>query len=285
MKQTHRRGLRLLAPAALLLAGLVWLENFTLDATLLFSSGTRVPQGFSGLRIAQISDLHGRSFDRDSAYLLSRVRLAQPDLIAITGDLADEYTDFSMLPPLLEGLRAIAPVYYVTGNHEWGLGAPRRQALFSLLERCGVRRLSNEYTVLIRGEDRLVLAGVDDPNGPYDQKTPAALVREIRQAQGEEVYILMLAHRNDQLSLWAKLGVDTVLSGHAHGGIVRLPFVGALFGVHYNLFPKDAAGLYQSGRTNLFVSRGLGGSRKLPIRIGNRPELLIVQLRRVPEAE
>lgn len=184
-----------------------------------------------------------------------------------------------MLPPLLDGLTALAPTFYVTGNHEWVLSREKREVLFSMLDAAGVVRLQNEYRLLKKGQASIVLAGVDDPNGPYDQKRPAQLVREIRQQYGKDAYILMLSHRNDELDLWANMGVQTVLCGHGHGGIVRLPFVGAVFGTHLDLFPDYTAGLYRKGQTSMIVSRGLGGSRKLPLRIGNRPEIVTVILK------
>ena len=162
----------------------------------------------------QISDLHGKRFGKDDARLLRAVRQARPDLIALTGDFADELTELSALEPLLEGLTALAPVFYVTGNHEWVMDGAQRRELFALLDGCGVVRLRNSWRVLKSGGCRIVLAGVDDPNGPYDQKRPAQLVREIRQSRGRDAYILMLSHRNDELPLWAHMGVQTVLCGH-----------------------------------------------------------------------
>ena len=101
---------------------------------------------------------------------------------------------------------------------------------------------------------------------------------EIRAACGEDVFILALCHRNDQLPLWAGLGVPVVLAGHAHGGIVRLPGLGGVFGTHYEFFPGDDAGLYVQDGTQLYVSRGLGPSRRLPIRVCNAPELPVLTL-------
>ena len=218
-KKRGRTRSRWLLPAALVLAGAAWFENFTLSTSTVTAVCAALPEAFSGLRIVQISDLHGRRFDAESRYLLELVRLQSPDLIALTGDLADEFTDFSMLPPLLEGLAALAPTFYVTGNHEWVLSREKRAALFSMLDAAGVVRLQNEYKLLERGQFSIVLAGADDPNGPFDQKRPAQLVREIRQARGKDAYILMLSHRNDELDLWANMGVQTVLCGHGHGGI------------------------------------------------------------------
>lgn len=276
-KKQPRRLLPALA-ALTALGAAVWLGNCTVQTTHYRLASSRLPTAFSGLRIAQISDLHGAAFGAGNCRLLDAVRAAQPDLIALTGDLADDAEDFPMLTELLPALAGIAPVYYVTGNHEWVMDAASRKALFSLLEASGVTRLRNSYCVLRRGDEKLILAGVDDPNGPADQKTPAALLRQIRTEEGEEDYVLLLAHRNDQLALWASLGVDTVLSGHAHGGIVRLPLLGPVFGTHYDLFPEDAEGVYRRGHTTLFVSRGLGGSRRLPVRIGNPPELALIEL-------
>lgn len=280
MQSRHKsaKRARWVLPAAMLLAGAAWFENFTLSSTVLTARSAALPEAFRGLRIVQLSDLHGRAFDAGSQYLLAHVRLAEPDLIALTGDLVDEYTDFSMLPPLLKGLTALAPTFYVTGNHEWVLSRKKRQALFQLLEEAGVVRLQNDYRLLWRAEESIVIAGVDDPNGPSDQKRPAQLVREIRAAQGKDAYILMLSHRNDELALWANMGVQTVLCGHGHGGVVRLPLIGAVFGTHLDLFPSYTAGVYTQRATSMIVSRGLGGSRKLPLRIGNRPEIVTVLL-------
>ena len=125
---------RWLLPAALVLAGAAWFENFTLSSSTVEVRSAALPAAFSGLRVVQISDLHGRRFDAGSRYLLALVRLQSPDIIALTGDLADEFTDVSMLPPLLEGLTALAPTFYVTGNHEWVLSREKRQALFDLLD-------------------------------------------------------------------------------------------------------------------------------------------------------
>ena len=274
-----RAWLAALAILALLGAGLafaVWDSSEHPEITEYRVCSDKCPDSFDGFKIIQLSDLHGADF---GGRLAEELRRQDPDIIALTGDLADEFTDVSMLPPLLEGLTALAPAFYVTGNHEWVLSREKRQALFDLLDAAGVIRLPNECRLLEKGGASIVLAGVDDPNGPYDQKRPAQLVREIRQQYGKDAYILMLSHRNDELPLWAHMGVQTVLCGHGHGGIVRLPGIGAVFGTHMDLFPDYTAGLYEKDGTAMVVSRGLGGSRKLPLRIGNRPEVVTVVLR------
>lgn len=270
-----KRNMRLLLPLAAV-AGLLWAGNFTLALHEIFVEAEALPESFDGFRIALITDLHGRTFGPDNDWLVAQVKRAEPDIIALAGDIADEASDLQALGKLLPRLTAIAPCYYVTGNHEWRM--KNRKAWFSLLSACGVVRLENSFVCLARGEDRLILAGVDDPNGPADQKTPGKLMQEIR-TQAPETYTVMLCHRNDQLERMARLGADLVLSGHAHGGVVRLPFVGAVFGTHYEFFPDYTAGLYTMGKTAMVVSRGLGGSRRLPVRIANQPEIPVVILK------
>lgn len=269
-----RRLLALLALFALA-AGFVYWQNFTLQAEpveLFFES---LPPQFDGLRVAELSDLHGRSFGKNNVRLLRTLQKARPDMICICGDLFDEKTDLTMLEPLLTGLTDIAPVYYVTGNHEWQVKNLRE--ILQKMRAWGVTVLENEERVLSRGGAEMVVAGVHDPCGPYDMKTPAALVRELRSAQGND-FILMLSHRNDELAMWSQLGVQLVLSGHCHGGVVRLPFVGGVFGTRRELFPEYDAGVYRQDGTTLFVSRGLGYTN-VHFRLFNRPHVPIMILR------
>ena len=269
-----RRLLALLALFALA-AWFVYWQNFTLQVEpveLLFES---LPPQFDGLRVAELSDLHGRSFGKNNVRLLRTLQKARPDMICICGDLFDEKTDLTMLEPLLTGLTDIAPVYYVTGNHEWQVKNLRE--ILQKMRAWGVTVLENEGRVLSRGGAEMVVAGVHDPCGPYDMKTPAALVRELWSAQGND-FILMLSHRNDELAMWSQLGVQLVLSGHCHGGVVRLPFVGGVFGTRRELFPEYDAGVYRQDGTTLFVSRGLGYTN-VHFRLFNRPHVPIMILR------
>lgn len=266
------RSIRRIFLILLLLAIFFYWQNFTVQTELVTVECNGLPSRFDGLRIVQISDLHGRSFGEDNAKLLSAVTEADPDLICITGDLFNTAEEMQELSSFLQSLCEIAPTYYVTGNHEWK--AENVRELLADVEALGVQVLRNEYVHL---GDGLVLAGVDDPCGPYDQKTPEQLVSEIR-ANVEESFIVMLDHRNDRLAQWAELGVDLVLSGHCHGGVVRLPYVGGLFGTKRELFPDYDAGMYRNGRTQLYVSRGLGYSR-VHIRLFNRPHLPVLILK------
>lgn len=269
-----RRLLTLLALFALA-AGFVYWQNFTLQVETVELSFESLPPQFDGLRVAELSDLHGRSFGKNNARLLRALQKARPDMICICGDLFDEKTDLSMLEPLLTGLTDIAPVYYVTGNHEWQVKNLRE--LLQKMRAWGVTVLENEGCVLSRGGAEMIVAGVHDPCGPYDMKSPAALTRELRSAQGDD-FLLMLSHRNDELAMWSQLGVQLVLSGHCHGGVVRLPFAGGVFGTRRELFPAYDAGVYRQDGTTLFVSRGLGYTN-VHFRLFNRPHIPIMILR------
>ena len=235
----------------------------------------RLPEAFDGLRVTMVCDVHGARFGNGSRRLLQAVTVSRPDLIAICGDLADEVTDRTMLTPLLQGLCAIAPCYYVTGNHEWA--RPDTEDLLQQIAACGVTVLRNDWLALERDGQTLVLAGAEDRNAYRDQETPEELVARIHRETASDPYLLMLYHRNDSLPLWQTLQPDLVLAGHGHGGVIRLPFLGGLLGVNRKFFPKDCEGLYTAGRTTLAVSRGLGGAR-----LWNRPHLPTVVLRAIP---
>lgn len=273
----RRKTAALLVLTALLAAGFLLWGNCSLQTTETALVSPALPPAFDGLRIVELADLHGRVFGRGSRRLLAAVRRADPDLICIDGDLFDEHTDLAMLPPLLRGLCAIAPVYYVTGNHEWRV--PGLRGILAQMRACGVTVLQDDWRVLRRGEDALIVAGTDDPCGPAERKTPAELIADIRAEAGEAAFLLLLAHRNDQLPQWSALGVQAVLAGHCHGGVVRLPFVGGLFGTDRRLFPAWDAGLYRQGETALYVSRGLGYTN-VHFRLFNRPEVAVIVLRR-----
>lgn len=273
----RRKTAVLLVLTALLAAGFLLWGNCSLQTTETALVSPALPPAFDGLRIVELADLHGRVFGRGSRRLLAAVRRAEPDLICIDGDLFDEHTDLAMLPPLLRGLCAIAPVYYVTGNHERRV--PGLRGILAQMRACGVTVLQDDWRVLRRGEDALIVAGTDDPCGPAERKTPAELIADIRAEAGEAAFLLLLAHRNDQLPQWSALGVQAVLAGHCHGGVVRLPFVGGLFGTDRRLFPAWDAGLYRQGETALYVSRGLGYTN-VHFRLFNRPEVAVIVLRR-----
>lgn len=277
-RRKRRKGLLILLTLILILSILIYDSNTRLVTDGFTLGNSNLPQGFEGMRIVHLSDLHAKRFGDGNSELIEAVRAASPELICVTGDMVDgEQTEQEpYVRELMEGLTSIAPVYFVSGNHEWASGWARE--LFKILEEYGVTVLRNEYTVYGRNGDTIVIAGVDDPNGLRDQKSPAELVEEIK-AQQPGKYVLMLAHRDDGLDMWSELGVDAVLCGHAHGGLIRLPFTDGLFAPGQGWFPTWTAGVYTQGGTQMLVSRGLTGSHMVP-RLFNNPQVVSVTLAR-----
>ena len=263
--------------AALLLALLALLTPRGIETTHYLCVSPALPEAFDGFRIVELADLHGAVLGAAQPQLLDAVRGAAPERIAITGDLFDAQTDRAALEPLLRALLTAAPVFYVTGNHEWAAGGVPET--LSRLRSLGVTVVDNGWRVLRRGDAQIVVAGVQDPNGFRDADPPEALLSAVRQQCGEDCYILLLAHRNGQLARWYRCRVQTVLAGHGHGGVLRLPLVGGLLGTDGTLLPFFDAGLYRAGDTTMVVSRGLGSTGVLP-RLGNRPELPVIVLRK-----
>ena len=271
-KRNHRLLAAALTGAALILPGFY---------TGLVTRRYAIPTGKLSrrVRIALVSDFHACGYGEKACRLTSAIHRGKPDLLVMTGDIFDRRQDRRNVEELLRGLEGRYPAYYVTGNHEWAL--PDVPGLKRKLEEAGVTVLSNETAVLARGGDEIVLAGIDDPNGYADQTTPEELYAKI-QEENPGLFTALLAHRNDHFGQYANAGYDFILSGHGHGGIVRLPFMGGLVGTDRRLFPPWTAGMYTVGKSTLFVSRGLGNNT-VPFRgfrLFNRPELAIVTLRK-----
>lgn len=251
-----------------------WCQQNLIQTEVIEAPGA--PAAFDGLRIAIISDLHGKEFGEDNEILLKKTEKLHPDLIAVTGDLVHGTAQFRIIPPLAEGLSAIAPTYYVTGNHEWATHEVPK--IKEQLEEGGVTVLSNEYVLFAREGQKLALLGADDNNGYADQKTIPQLADEVREKEGEDAFLLLLSHRNNRYETYIEARVNLTLSGHAHGGQVRLPFTDGLIGPHREWLPEYTAGRYTLSCGDMIVSRGLG-DKSPAFRLFNRPHLPLVILR------
>ena len=273
------RRILILLLLALLCAGFFRWSNHSLQVERFTFSSPRLPEGFDGCTVVVLADLHGAVFGADNQRLLETVSNQAPDVILLAGDLLDRFreTPHSYAVDLGQRLAAIAPTYFVTGNHEWAL--PDVPALKEALTEAGVTVLDNRFVTLERGGDQILLAGVDDPNGYADQKTPEELAEEVHAAWGDGFWLL-LAHRNNLFApRYSRLGADLVISGHGHGGMIRLPFTDGLISVERTLFPSYTAGFYEENGSTAFISRGLGNSGP-SFRLFNRPEVAVLTLSR-----
>jgi hypothetical protein len=240
-----------------------------------------LPEAFDGYRIVVLADIHGVEHGENNVRLIEAVKTAQPDIIVIAGDLIDRFQagkpverQLEIAEVLVSELTLVAPVFYITGNHEWDSGMIR--PLLAMLDGRGVQILRNRYVRLELGGESIILAGVDDPNGPADMIKPDEFIEGIYDREGEG-FVVVLSHRNYNLRMYSDLGVDLVLSGHAHGGMVRLPFTDGLIGPQYDLFPTYTSGVYSRDETDMVVSRGLGNHFGWT-RFLNNPEVVVVEL-------
>jgi len=274
-KHRRRHGCARFLFGVLILAALVgwfwWQQNGLVSETYPIPGA---PEAFRGYRVALLSDLHGKQFGADNERLIDYVAGLEPDCIALTGDILDRAEQADDLPVLIRGLTAIAPTYYVTGNHEWAVGGVPE--LKELLAENGATVLSNEYVTETRNGVTLAIAGVDDPNGYADQKTGDQLRQEI-----DADYVLLLTHR-DTVEKYSDWGYDLILCGHGHGGMFRIPFLDkGLISSKHTLFPEYDGGCYpMEGGSWCVVSRGLG-SNTVPIRafrLFNQPDVPLVVL-------
>ncbi len=241
----------------------------------------RIPTAFHDYKIVQLSDLHSKSFGRDQRNLVKKVERIKPDLIVFTGDLVDanRYDEETSLL-LMKELVSLAPVYFVSGNHEWWSG--RFESLEENLQNIGVYVLRNTAEVVHLNGEYLTILGIDDPAKQATalsefQESEVDLNDALKGVTKESDYKILLAHRPELLQLYSKYEVDLVFSGHAHGGQFRVPFFGGMVAPNQGWFPKYTSGKHELGTTTMIVNRGLGNSI-IPLRLFNRPEIVVVKL-------
>ncbi|WP_352399171.1 metallophosphoesterase [Anaerotignum sp.] len=232
-----------------------------------------VPQGFDGYKILQVSDLQNKAFGKNQEKLLRKITNATPDIIVITGDLIDRNrTNLNLAMDFVDNAVHIAPVYYVSGNHEHQSGY--FDELIERLTNAGVTVLENGKSIIERNGDAIELIGLADKRvNPYYEQVLSTLLKGCHEGR----FQILLCHRPELFQTYVKKGLNLVFTGHAHGGQIRLPWIGGIFAPNQGFFPTYTSGIYEKGRTTMMVSRGLGNST-FPFRIFNRPELVQVTL-------
>ena len=225
--------------------------------------------------IAHISDLHSSIYPDEQLYLVEKIKAGAPDLILLTGDIADDYTDFKGTQLLLEGIAGVAPIYYVTGNHEYW-----DKNFFEINESIksyGVRHLDDSYENIEINGTPIIVCGIDDPDKYMHYKNDEgfeARLEYLNSSVDFDGLKILLSHRPEKAELYKNSKFDITFSGHAHGGQVRIPFlINGLYAPNQGLFPEYAGGLYELAEDKyMAVSRGLSID-SLP-RIFNPPELV-----------
>ena len=269
MKVFHHKTLKpkfavtvpLLMVLELVICGFCLFQNYHLT-----TSTYDVDLGLSDdVKIVQVSDLHNQFFGINQSVLLKNIEACDPDIIVVTGDIVDStHTSYSIAMDFVEGAVKIAPVYYVTGNHENRLHGDKLDKFYDDMRASGVIFLDDTYADM--GE--YTLAGIADSSLESFDAYPAFT---------DEKPVVMLAHEPDYVSLYQSLGADLVLTGHVHGGQIIIPGKGGLLSPDFTFFPELYEGMHSYGSMTLIVSRGLGNSIA-PVRINNFPELVVINV-------
>lgn len=244
---------------------------------------TKLPIGFDDFTIVQISDLHNKDFH---GRVFQKVREIAPDIIVITGDLIDRRNmKMDIAVEFIQKIVKIASTYYVSGNHEQLSGG--YDTLKAELQKHNVHIMDNSYEVLNKNGDKIGLMGIADPaiqqsEGSYLWEDSSDYVEEGLKELFKNIdtkFNILLSHRPELFNVYKDRKLDLVFSGHAHGGQVRIPFIGGLAAPNQGLFPEYTEGIHSNKVTSMVISRGLGNSI-VPLRIFNRPELVVVTLKK-----
>jgi predicted MPP superfamily phosphohydrolase len=245
-------------------------QNYKLNSSLLARN--------TSIKIVLISDLHSTIFGKDQSPLLERIKKISPNLILLTGDIFDDVVPMAGTKLLLNGISGTVPIYYVTGNHEYM--SYNMQEIENELRINGVTILSDSFEEIHINGNGIILAGIEDPykkyyeSPEYDQNT--IIEETFRNLDGIKTYKILMAHRPENIKTYCKYSFDLVVSGHTHGGQVRIPYIlNGLYAPNQGFFPKYSGGLYRHGNLTHIISRGLSVNPKLP-RIFNPPELVVI---------
>ena len=284
MKKPNKKTVLIVSVLIILAIG-IWIlwSNTTLEVNEYEIVSDRIPQGFDGFRIAQVSDLHNKDFGEGYGQLLTLLSQINPDIIVVTGDLIDSrQTDLDIALEFAWQAGKIARVYYVSGNHE--ARVPEYEDLKIGLVKAGVVILENQKVQITREGESITIMGIDDPSFQEDYlfgDSESVARQAIENLQNEsDGYTILLSHRPELFDLYVETEMDLVFSGHAHGGQFRLPFVGGLVAPNQGFFPKYDAGQFTEENTTMIVSRGVGNSI-IPLRFNNRPEIIVVTLNNI----
>ena len=287
MMKTKKKFIVLAAIVAILILLIIWIAygNTDLEIYKYNVKSEDIPSEFDNFRIVQISDLHNAEFGENNEKLLLMLKQADADIIAITGDMIDSRnTDIDVAISFAQKAVNIAPVYYVNGNHESRVSGEYEKLKQGLTD-AGVTILENSSADITIGDEAITLIGINDPTFRmdivYDTMEQNIAHQLVNVIPGNDNYKVLLAHRPEYFDVYAG-NVDLVLSGHAHGGQFRIPFIGGLVAPGQGFFPEYYEGSHIKENTEMIVSRGIGNSI-IPFRINNKPEIIVAELTKIAE--
>jgi uncharacterized protein len=260
---------------------IIYKGNITVGTTNYTLSSKQLPASFDGYKIIQLSDLHDAMFGEKHVDIVNEVVKIAPDAIYITGDFIDRNRyDLEQSLLLVEAIKDVAPIYYVTGNHEISINDVDR--IKSSLQELGVHVLSDERKILTSAEGEVMaIGGIEDPlsSAGDEQVTVERAVEKAFDGVPKDTFKILLSHRPEYFEVYVRNGINVTFSGHAHGGQVRIPGIGGLISPGQGIFPKLTSGIHEEDGSQLVVSRGIGNSL-FPIRVFNKPEIVVVTLKK-----
>ena len=265
----------------LILCGIYfYFENTTLEVSTYQIASNKIPNEFNNYKIIQISDFHNNTSSKLTKKLIAEIKNQKPNIIVITGDLIDSTkTNVDIAIDMIKEIIEIAPIYYVTGNHE--ARTNEYDNLKSQMIELGVKILENEAQEIQLNNSTINILGINDPSfykesDILDSKIVKNNMENIQ--YNEDNFTILLSHRPEVFKIYVEKNIDLVFTGHAHGGQIRLPFIGGIIAPNQGTFPEYTDGIYREKDTTMVVSRGIGNSI-IPFRVNNRPELMIVELK------
>ena len=240
-----------------------------------------LPESFSGFKIAHISDPHSIPAEG----VCEIIREAKPDICVITGDLLnDDEKPTDNVDKMIEKLVGICPTYFISGNHD--LWRTDHKKIFAGYEAIGAKFLDEKTEIITKGDEKIALSGIPDPFSKVPGAIKNNVAKSLCDAEDFEGYKILLFHRANLFELIKDAGYDLILSGHMHGGQIRLPGLGgvlapssAILSGKSMLFPKYTAGVITEGNAAMIVNRGIGNTLPLP-RWGNPSEVGIITLKK-----
>lgn len=240
----------------------------------------KIPTNFNGYKIVQVSDIHCDKVGISDQLFLQKIKKLNPDIIVITGDILDSYRNNTEVAyNILAQLSTITKCYFVTGNHEIRLPEELNK-LVEILNKLGIKYLSNENIVIEKNNTCINLVGIEDFNYFRNRDKVhyyAHHKKALTNNYNAETFNILLAHRPEKFSIYTEVGYELVFSGHAHGGQWNIPGLGRIFSPSQGFFPTYTSGIYEENNSKMIVSQGLGNS-SFPFRINNKLELIEITL-------
>jgi len=287
MKVKRKNILIVVILLVIIAAAKIYFDNNFLEVSQYTVKSNKIPTSFKDFKILQLSDLHSKNFGNRNNKLIKKVNSENPDIIVMTGDMVNtKDTDFEVFINLAEQISKRYDTYYIVGNHEQNLTDDKRKILIDKLNEIGIRVLDNEKVTITRGTESINLYGLwfalryyKDLNNEYTKDVFFG-AKQIQTVLGNldiDSYNILLTHNPLYADTYSNWGADLTLSGHIHGGMIRIPFIGGLLSPERKFFPKYDAGKYQVNGKILIVNRGLGNG-DFGIRVFNRPEISVITL-------